>query len=122
MGCHSQPMSFLLGDHAAFPIEYSKGRAPKTEREIAISTLNAEDMEKTFGETIVLVIDGEEKQLTICGIYSDVTNGASTFHFEVNPWFAYLFSPIFIIACVCLATLFGTSDIRALKISEHIKE
>lgn len=268
----TQRLKVELGDHSVFPIEYSKGRAPETESEIAISALNADDMGKTVGQTIVLVIDGEEKKLTICGIYSDVTNGgktakalfetdrsdilwstipvefhdntvlgaklseygepfsyakisniddymdqtlgstidaiqkasyasiaatilltilvtllfmkmlvtkdrysiavlkslgftsldirrqyvtrsiivlvlgviigtvlantlgevvgvalissfgASTFHFEVNPWFAYLFSPLVIAACVYIAALFGISDIRSLKISEHIKE
>lgn len=268
----AQRLKVELGDHSVFPIEYSKGRAPATETEIAISTLNADDMEKTVDDSIVLVIGGEEKRLTICGIYSDITNGgktakalfetdrsdllwstipvafhdssvldaklseygerysyakisniddyirqtfgstmdaikkasyasiaatillailvtvlfmkmlvtkdrypiavlkslgftsqdirrqygtrsilvlvlgvligtvlsntlgelvgaalissfgASAFHFEVNPWFSYLFAPFVIAACVSIATLFGVSDIRSLKISEHIKE
>lgn len=261
-----------LGDHSVFPVEYSAGRAPRIETEIALSTINAGDLEKTVGDEIVLVIDGEEKLLTICGTYSDITNngktaqavfeteradvlwskipvtlsdrsltdekvaeyrarfsfakvsniddyidqsfgsmtdalqkasyasiaatillsilvtllfmkmlvakdrysisvlkslgftsadigrqymtrsiivlalgivigtvlantlgelvgvalissfGASAFHFEINPLFAYLFSPLLIAACVYIATLFGVSDIRALKVSEYIKE
>jgi len=48
--------------------------------------------------------------------------GASTFHFAINPLFAYLFSPLVIAACVYIATLLGVSDIRSLKVSEYIKE
>ena len=267
-----QRLKVELGDHSTFPIEYSSGRAPQTETEIALSTLNADDLEKTVGDGIVLAVDGVEKHLTICGIYSDVTNGgrtskaifkteqvnilwssilvtlsdrsltdakvaeykerfsfaevsniddyieqsfgsmtaaiqkasyasiavtillsilvtvlfmkmlvakdrysisvlksigftsldirrqyvtrsiiilalgvvigtvlantlgelvgvalissfgASTFHFAINPLFAYLLSPLVIAACVYIATLLGISDIRSLKVSEYIKE
>ncbi|MCD7947719.1 MAG: ABC transporter permease [Oscillospiraceae bacterium] len=48
--------------------------------------------------------------------------GATTFRFVVNPWFAHLFSPILIACCVYIGTRLGVSDIRPLKISEHIKE
>ncbi len=268
----NQRMRVSLGDHAAFPITYSQGAGPRTESEIAISTLNAEDLEKQVGDEIVLVVGGVDKKLTVCGIYSDVTSGgrtaqaifedssgdvlstsvaiqfregtdeptvisqykerftfakvysveenvkqtmgammeavnlasyaaigvsvlltilvtvlfmkmlvtkdrypiallksmgftsadiskqyltrsvvvlltgvvvgtilagtlgelagvavissfgASTFHFVVNPWFAYLFAPLLIATCVYVATRLGISDIRPLKISEHIKE
>ncbi len=261
-----------LGDHSVFPIEYSAGTSPRSESEIAISTLIADDTQKGVGDTIVLQIDGQESLLTVCGIYSDITNGgktakaafetsqdhilwsiipvelrdraltdekaaeykkqfsyakvsdieeyldqsfgttvaaikkasyaaiaaaalltvlvtllfmkmlvtkdrypiavlksfgfknrdihrqyvtrsaivlvigvligtilantlgelvgvglissfgASTFHFEINPLFAYLFSPALMAVCVYLATRLGISDIFSLKISEHIKE
>ncbi|MGL5437929.1 MAG: FtsX-like permease family protein [Lachnospiraceae bacterium] len=74
----TQRFNVTLGDHSAFPVEYSSGGAPQTETEIALSTLNADDLEKTVGDEIVLVVDGEEKRLTICGIYSDITNGGKT--------------------------------------------
>ena len=67
-----------LGDHSVFPIEYSAGTAPRGESEIAISTLIADDTQKGVGDTIVLLIDGQEKLLTVCGIYSDITNGGKT--------------------------------------------
>lgn len=35
-----------LGDHSIFPIEYSEGRIPSAENEIALSTLNAEELNK----------------------------------------------------------------------------
>lgn len=261
-----------LGDHTAFPVTYSLGSAPVTDSEIALSSLNADALGKTLGDKLTLIVDGEEKQLTVCGIYSDITSagktakaafevedadlmrvfipieqsgrkdaaetasryqeefpyatvvvteeyvrqtfgstmdaiqkasyastsaavlltilvtllfmkmlvakdrypiailksmgftdagirrqymtrsilvaalgviagvilantlgeavgggllsafGATTFSFVVNPWFAYLFSPLLIAGCVVIATVLGVSDIRRLKISDHIKE
>lgn len=260
------------GDHTAFPVMYARGGPPVSETEIALSALNAEELGKTVGEELTLIVDGKEKRLTVCGIYSDITNagktakatfqakgadfvrvvipielrdrtaasqtaaryqsrfpyatvavsdeyvhqtfggtlaairkasfasiaaavlltvlitllfmkmivtkdrypiailkslgfsdreicwqyvarsifvtapgvmtgvilantlgellgmalistlGATTFHFVVNPFYAYLFVPLLIAVCVCSATLPGISDIRKLKISEHIKE
>lgn len=261
-----------LGDHSAFPVMYSQGRAPSSDTEIALSSLNAEELGKNPGDKLTLEVDGEEKLLTVCGIYSDITAagktakaafkasegdlmrvvipieldgktpaaqtasryraefpfadiavsdeyirqtfgstleaiqkvsyasgaaavlltvlvtllfmkmliakdhytiavlkavgfrdsdirkqyltrslsvaalgaaagvllantlgelagaalissmGATAFRFVINPWFAYLFSPLLIAVCVCGATISGISDIRPLKISEHIKE
>ena len=75
-----------LGDHSAFPISYSSGQAPQTEMEIAISNSNADELEKKLGDEIVLLVDGEETHLTVCGTYSDVTNGGFTAKafFEAN--------------------------------------
>ncbi|WP_125142319.1 FtsX-like permease family protein [Clostridium transplantifaecale] len=261
-----------LGDHTAFPVMYARGGPPVTETEIALSSLNADELGKSVGEELTLVVEGKEKRMTICGIYSDITNagktakaafqakgadfvrvvipielkdrmaasqtaaryqsgfpfatiavsdeyvrqtfggtlaaiqkaafasiaaavlltilitllfmkmivtkdrysiailkslgfsdreicwqyvarsiivaalgviigvilantlgelfgmalistlGATTFHFVVNPFYAYLFAPLLIVVCVYSATLLGISDIRKLKISEHIKE
>ena len=67
-----------LGDHSIFPVEYSKGRAPAEEDEIALSVINADELGKKVGDVIPLVIEGKEKNLTVCGIYSDITNGGKT--------------------------------------------
>lgn len=67
-----------LGDHSIFPIEYSEGKAPAAEDEIALSAINADGMSKKVGDVIKLVIDGKEKNFTISGIYSDITNGGKT--------------------------------------------
>jgi putative ABC transport system permease protein len=67
-----------LGDHSVFPLTYAEGRAPAAENEIALSVLNASEMGKTVGDVITLVIDGRETTLTVCGTYSDVTNGGKT--------------------------------------------
>ena len=67
-----------LGDHSKFPISYSIGRAPQTETEIAVSKLVAEDKKLDLYNKMLLMVDGEEKTLTVCGIYSDITNGGKT--------------------------------------------
>ncbi|MGE7915042.1 FtsX-like permease family protein [Lysinibacillus xylanilyticus] len=67
-----------LGDHSIFPIEYSEGRAPIVDDEIALSTLNADEMGKKVGDVITIVIKGKERELTVSGIYSDITNGGKT--------------------------------------------
>lgn len=67
-----------LGDHSIFPVEYSAGRAPAAEDEIALSSMNANELGKKVGEIITLVMEGKEKKLTVSGIYSDITNGGKT--------------------------------------------
>lgn len=67
-----------LGNPMEFPIEYTSGVAPAEDNEIALSNMTADDYEKKVGESIVLVIDGKDTQLTISGIYSDITNGGKT--------------------------------------------
>ncbi|GIP34240.1 ABC transporter permease [Paenibacillus sp. J2TS4] len=67
-----------LGDHSIFPVEYSEGRAPAREDEIALSTLNADELGKKVGDVITLVMEGKGKDLTVSGIYSDITNGGKT--------------------------------------------
>lgn len=67
-----------LGDHSIFPVEYAEGRAPAAEDEIALSAMNAGELSKKVGGIITLVIEGKEKNLTVSGIYSDITNGGKT--------------------------------------------
>lgn len=67
-----------LGDHSVFPIAYSKGRAPAGKDEIALSAVNAEELGKKIGDILVLHTEEGEKRLTVCGIYSDITNGGKT--------------------------------------------
>jgi putative ABC transport system permease protein len=67
-----------LGDHSVFPLTYSQGRAPTAENEIALSVMNASEMGKKVGDALTLLIAGQEKSLTVSGIYSDVTNGGKT--------------------------------------------
>lgn len=67
-----------LGDHSVFPVSYTKGNAPTTDSDIALSQMNADELAKQVGDIITLYIDDDRKQLTICGIYSDITNGGKT--------------------------------------------
>ncbi|MCM3786720.1 ABC transporter permease [Neobacillus mesonae] len=67
-----------LGDHSIFPIAYTEGGAPVAEHEIALSALNAKEMDKIVGDKLALVINGKKTDLTVTGIYSDITNGGKT--------------------------------------------
>lgn len=67
-----------LGDHSIFPVKYSEGRAPAAEDEIALSAMNANELGKKAGDIITLGIEGQDKNLTVSGIYSDITNGGKT--------------------------------------------
>lgn len=71
-------MKVELGDHSMFPIAYTKGNAPVADDEIALSTIYADEMSKKVGDVVPLVIEGLEKNFTVSGIYSDITNGGKT--------------------------------------------
>ena len=73
-----QRIKVELGDHSVFPLTYSTGRAPIAANEIALSAMHASEMGKKVGDVLPLLIAGEEKALTVSGIYSDVTNGGKT--------------------------------------------
>ena len=71
------------GDHSRFPVRYTEGRYPENDREIALSVLNAEEMGVKLGGEIIVckqMKDGtaEEISCSVCGIYSDITNGGKT--------------------------------------------
>ena len=67
-----------LGDHSVFPLRYVEGRMPLTEQEIALSAIQMKELNKHVGENLTLITGAGEKRLTICGIYSDITNGGKT--------------------------------------------
>jgi len=67
-----------LGDHSIFPLSYARGNAPASDDEIALSVMIANEMGKMVGDVLPLMIDGQQKNLTVSGIYSDVTNGGKT--------------------------------------------
>lgn len=67
-----------MGDHTIFPVQYSEGTLPVRDDEIALSSLNARELGLSVGDSLYLRIDGEEIRYTVCGIYSDITNGGKT--------------------------------------------
>jgi putative ABC transport system permease protein len=67
-----------LGDHSVFPLTYASGREPRTDHDIALSVLSARELGKSVGDVVPVVIAGEARDLTVTGIYSDVTNGGKT--------------------------------------------
>lgn len=66
------------GDHLVFPVSYGAGRAPASAGEIALSALNAEELELTVGDSLQLGAEDAAAAYTVCGIYSDITNGGKT--------------------------------------------
>lgn len=73
-----QGIKIELGDHSILPVRYSEGRAPVAEDEIVLSTMNADDLGLKVGDVMTLVIGGKEKDFTVRGTYSDITNGGKT--------------------------------------------
>jgi putative ABC transport system permease protein len=88
-----ETIAIETGDFSLFPLDYLHGTAPDAPGEIALSYLNAQDMERDLGDTVTLVNVQEEEAeaggrldrtaepqhpLTITGIYQDVTNGGRT--------------------------------------------
>lgn len=66
------------GDHSIFPVSFLAGTWPAGEDEIGLSALNAKEWAVSVGDTLRLLIDGKERDYTVCGIYSDITNGGKT--------------------------------------------
>lgn len=71
-------MKVELGNHAVFPVQYAEGTRPKSDQDIALSVLYAEELGKRVGDRITLLTGDGEKELMVCGIYSDITNGGKT--------------------------------------------
>ena len=66
------------GDHTVFPVSYAKGEAPKAKKQIALSYLCAEELGLSMGDTLLLMTEEIPQEYTVCGIYSDITNGGKT--------------------------------------------
>ncbi len=73
-----ETMNIETGDLSLFPLDYVEGVAPQQENEIALSFLNAQDLEKRVGDVMVLLVNGQEQEMVVSGIYQDVTNGGRT--------------------------------------------
>lgn len=67
-----------LGDHGAFPVLYAAGGPPVGPDQIALSAMNAAELAKAPGDTL-LVDDGSgPRELAVSGVYGDLTNGGKT--------------------------------------------
>ncbi|MEA4845940.1 MAG: FtsX-like permease family protein [Clostridiaceae bacterium] len=66
------------GDNAGNELQYLSGKSPGGDNEIAISYLNASEIGKEAGDTMILFFSGGEKEFVISGIYQDVTSGGYT--------------------------------------------
>lgn len=66
------------GDHTAFPLTYEDGTAPTAENQLALSHNEAAALGVTVGSQVNLKVGNQTKNLTVCGIYQDITNGGKT--------------------------------------------
>lgn len=66
------------GDHTVFSVTYAKGQAPGKDTDIALSYLLAKETGLQIGDTARLLINDQMTEFTVCGIYSDITNGGKT--------------------------------------------
>jgi putative ABC transport system permease protein len=66
------------GDFTLFPLDYLKGRAPAAEDEIALSYLNSQELDAGTGDRLILSAGGTRRELTVTGVYQDITNGGRT--------------------------------------------
>jgi len=66
------------GDNAGNELQYLRGKAPEGENEIAVSYLNANEIGKEAGDTMILFFGGGKREFVISGIYQDVTSGGYT--------------------------------------------
>lgn len=66
------------GKRAGSGLKYLNGKKPETETEIALSYLMADELEKSQGDKVVLIIDGKKQEFLVSGIYQDVTSGGRT--------------------------------------------
>lgn len=71
-------MNVETGNFTVFPLKYLKGSAPQDQNEIALSQMNANELKKNVGDVLILIVNGKKMELTVCGIYQDVTNGGKT--------------------------------------------
>ncbi|CQR56699.1 ABC transporter permease [Paenibacillus riograndensis] len=66
------------GDFSIFPLSYLHGTAPEAGNEIALSDLNARELNKKVGDILILEAGGKKLDVTVSGIYQDITNGGRT--------------------------------------------
>lgn len=66
------------GIHSGSGLQYLSGGAPASDTEIALSSLMAEEVETAVGDPLLLIVDGEQQEYTVSGIYQDVTSGGRT--------------------------------------------
>lgn len=67
-----------LGEHQAFPIQYSQGHAPETEEQIVLSELYIDELELKLGDKLQITANDETREVELVGIYADISNGGKT--------------------------------------------
>lgn len=73
-----QTVAVESGDHSVFPVAYQSGTAPAGPEEIALSHNEASELGVAVGAHILIRVEGQERTLTVTGIYQDISNGGRT--------------------------------------------
>lgn len=81
----TQDLRIESGDFSVFPVEYQTGAAPSQSGQIALSAMNADELEKNVADTLILNTPQGPITMTVCGIYQDVTNGGKTAKALLDP-------------------------------------
>lgn len=66
------------GEGAGDGVQYLNGAAPGDAKHIALSCLMAEELEKEVNDSLTILADKKALELTVSGIYQDVTSGGRT--------------------------------------------
>ena len=67
-----------IGDHGAFPMKYMSGRAPTGQDEVSLSYNQARATGSEVGSTVTVSTSQGDRDLTVTGVYQDITNNGST--------------------------------------------
>ncbi|MFC3931556.1 FtsX-like permease family protein [Streptococcus dentapri] len=67
-----------IGKNTGTKLHYLKGSSAKTDREISLSLLAADELGKNVGDTLTFTVNGQSYSLKIVGLYQDITNGGKT--------------------------------------------
>ena len=73
-----EPVIIDIGNHEAFPMKYISGRGPSTDDEVSLSYSQAEATGAKEGSTVTVQTADEDKDLTVTGVYQDITNNGKT--------------------------------------------
>lgn len=66
------------GRSAGAGLKYLDGKNPASDTEIALSYLMADELGKSVGDAVDILVSGEKRRFIVCGIYQDVTSGGRT--------------------------------------------
>ena len=73
-----EPVIIDIGNHEAFPMKYISGRGPTTDDEVSLSYSQAEATGAKEGSTVTVQTADGDKDLTVTGVYQDITNNGKT--------------------------------------------
>ena len=73
-----EPVIIDIGNHEAFPMKYISGHGPTTDDEVSLSYSQAEATGAKEGSTVTVQTADGDKDLTVTGVYQDITNNGKT--------------------------------------------